>query len=132
MLVPCLELLSHNKELVNQAKAMKSHLPGHKDRRCDFMAFTWFTDSLLCERSSTRMVKSFFKVFSLPFPTAGGTSTAKSQGREEITMAEDSKTYYTRPVAQMKISTHTQFKIFDNRFQKYVDESYSVSRKNSP
>ena len=31
----------------------------------------------------------------------------------------------------MKISTHTQFKIFDSRFQKYVDESSSMSRNNS-
>ena len=71
------------------------------------MAFTWFTDSLLCERSSTRMVKSFFKVFSLPFPTAGGTSTAKSQGREEITVAEDSNLLHKASGTNENIYTYT-------------------------
>ena len=53
-----------SKELVDRVKAMRSHLPGHKEG------------------------KQFFR--NVPPQQQGGTSTAKSQDAEEIRAAEDS------------------------------------------
>jgi len=72
-----------SKELVDQVKAMRSHLPGHKDD------------------------KQFFQ--SVPLNSRGVTSTARSQGIDEITVTEDSNVSCRsrNPSGTHKVSTHT-------------------------
>ena len=97
-----------SKELVDQVKAMRSHLPGYKEG------------------------KQFF--FEMSPQQQGGTSTAKSQDTEKIRAAEDSNVPFKvrDPSGTNECRSTHRSKFFDNRFQKYVNELFSMSGYNSP
>jgi len=76
-------------QLVDQEKVMRSHLPGHKDG------------------------KQFFRSVPTQQQRGRGTSTARSQGKEEITVVEDSNVPYREetPMEQMNASMHVVLRI---------------------
>jgi len=93
-----------SKELVDQVKAMRSHLPSHKDG------------------------KQFFR--SGPPNSRGDTSTARNQGGEETTVEDSNVPHKDRDPSGTNERIYSKF--FDYRFQKYIGESSSMSGDNSP
>ena len=78
------------------------------------------------------MANSFFEASP---PTAGGISTARNQGGEEITVVEDSDVPHKGrdPSGTNEfINTTHSTKLFDNEFQKYVNESSGMLGYKSP
>ena len=93
-----------SKELVDQVKAMRSHLPGHKEG------------------------KQFFQ--NVPPNSRGEPVRPKAKTRRKSEQPRILKGRDPSGINEHR-STHC-LKFFDNRFQKYANEPFSMSGYNSP
>ena len=101
------EFAQKSKELVDQVRAMRSHLPGNKD--------------------SSSKPRFFFVPNS-----RGGTSTAKGQGGKATKDSDVPHKGRDPSGTNEHIDTYCCSKLFDNRFQKYTAESPSMSGYKPP